>query len=168
MYKEKEKNAIFPCKHICFMHQVIGLVFQAEQIRGCQARGRRPARAGSRARTARPPARVAGEEQPSALPGKGLPSLCTPPLLRKQLLLIRSSLLTSRRAFSRPNAGHLRHFFPPRCSSLLPCPTGPGLAFCTNGLLDNLLIQRSNFWMTLSSTINSHAQFGRHFYHQCL
>lgn len=59
-----------------------------------------------------------------------------------------------------------------RCSSqpslLCFVPPAPAVPFHTNRLFDNLLIQCSNFWMTLSSTINSHAQFGRHFYHQCL
>lgn len=134
------------------MHQVINF-FKRSKYKGshCTATGT-----------------TAGAEHPNPLPGKGLPSLRTPQLLLKQLLLARNSLLISRRVFSTPSAGHLQQFFPPRLSSLLPCPTGPRVAFCANRLLDNLLIQRSNFWMTLSSTIKSHAQFGRHFYHQCL
>lgn len=92
--KKKENNGIFPCEHARFMHQVIGLFFQVEQMatRTEAEEGRRQA---ARARTARPPARVAGEEQPSALPRKGLPSLCTPQLLLKQLLLVGNPLLIS-------------------------------------------------------------------------
>lgn len=71
------------------------------------------------------------------------------------------------RPYLHPAETHL-YFCPLMPSLSLPCPTSPGVASCTNRLPDNLLMQLSNFWMTLSSTINSHARFGRHFYHQCL